>query len=112
MQKQNAKLTPLVGGEGINSLQATGNNNALFAGTGNDDLAAWGDGNYLDAGDGTNTLYAEGVGNELYAGSGDDTLQATGGSNYLSNVQRTIRMRWRDAANDSDLQFFLARSAA
>jgi hypothetical protein len=78
-----------------------------------------------DTAAGSDIIYAGDGADHAWAGSGDDVVYGEGGADQLNGEDgndivfggmgddvRTIRMRWREALNDSDFQFCLARSAA
>lgn len=61
-------------------------------------------------------VWAGSGGDVVYGEGGNDTLDGEDGNDIVfggaGDDVRTIRMRWREALNDSDFQFCLARSAA
>jgi Ca2+-binding RTX toxin-like protein len=138
MQKHNAMLTPLIGddtlagdasyidaslhgndyidgGDGNDILYGEGGNDTLIGGTGNDTL--WGgDGNdNLQDGLGDDKLYGEAGANYLDGGDGNVILNSGSGL-IVRNGDGTLYVVFlrnkRDAANESDYQLLLRRSAA
>ena len=72
-----------VGGDGINTLSVTGDNNYLEGDDGSDILSAIGDGNRIYGAEGNDALYAEGNSNGLFGNGGDDVLEAIGEDNGI-----------------------------